>query len=135
MKTYKVQNLHELKKIAKKIAGAISSESKQIHLSGPLGAGKTTLIKAILDLLGVNEKHVKSPTFTIKREYISNNGIKYYHVDLYRLNEINVEELFEEDGIYFIEWSERLPNQQNKPCFKINIEFDDGDGRIITIMN
>lgn len=66
--------------------------------TGPMGAGKTTLIKALCAQLGV-EAGMSSPTFSIVNEYRTRGGAPVYHFDLYRL--IKAEEL---DGIGFTEY-------------------------------
>lgn len=77
--------LDGLKVLACDIArGFTSGEFSRIGLRGPLGAGKTTLVKEILDALGVQD-NVGSPTFTLLREYKSKHG-RICHIDLYRIN-------------------------------------------------
>tara|TARA_B100001093_G_C26147684_1_gene726088 strand:+ start:49 stop:453 length:405 start_codon:yes stop_codon:yes gene_type:complete len=101
-------NLNQIDAIAESLVAAF--EYKIILLKGDLGAGKTTLVKAIVKQLGSNEE-VSSPTFGIVNELNILNA-KAFHLDLYRIE--NSEELqqfgFEEylhSGDYcFIEWPE-----------------------------
>lgn len=101
-------NLNQIDSIAESLVAAF--EYKIILLKGDLGAGKTTLVKAIVKQLGSNEE-VSSPTFGIVNELNIVNA-KAFHLDLYRIE--NSEELqqfgFEEylhSGDYcFIEWPE-----------------------------
>ena len=101
-------NLNQIDAIAESLVAAF--EYKIILLKGDLGAGKTTLVKAIVKQLGSNEE-VSSPTFGIVNELNIANA-KAFHLDLYRIE--NSEELqqfgFEEylhSGDYcFIEWPE-----------------------------
>ncbi len=84
-------------------------------LQGDLGAGKTTLVQGIGLGLGIADP-ILSPTFTLINEYLEGR-IPLYHLDLYRLEPAEVEELHLEDywngeatpGIVAIEWAERLP--------------------------
>ncbi|WP_240739506.1 tRNA (adenosine(37)-N6)-threonylcarbamoyltransferase complex ATPase subunit type 1 TsaE [Marinitoga lauensis] len=83
-----------------------------ILLYGDLGTGKTTFTKGFIkSLIKDSELTVTSPTFALVRVYDNNNN-KIYHADLYRLSdpeEIPYVGLFEDsEGIYLIEWPERL---------------------------
>lgn len=79
--------------------------------NGPLGAGKTTLIKALCTQLGV-EAGMSSPTFSIVNEYCTRNGEAVYHFDLYRLNKaeeldgIGFTEYLDSGNYCFVEWPE-----------------------------
>lgn len=82
-----------------------------LTLSGPLGAGKTTLVRALVAALGGDPQCVSSPTFTLMNVYASQPPV--YHVDAYRLE--RPEQLdglgfweLAEDGIGIIEWPERI---------------------------
>lgn len=63
-------------------AHRIITESKVFLLSGPLGAGKTTLTKSLAESLGIDPNKVQSPTYT----YINSYEGKLLHIDMYRLN-------------------------------------------------
>ena len=87
-------------------------------LDGDLGAGKTTFTKGLALGLGI-KKNVKSPTFTIVREY-HEGRLPLYHMDVYRLedasaDDIGLEEYFNGDGVSVVEWSQfiddELPNE------------------------
>jgi tRNA threonylcarbamoyladenosine biosynthesis protein TsaE len=89
-----------------------------IALIGPMGAGKTTLVKAVAAGLGVREI-VNSPTFTMLNEYHSGR-LPLYHMDLYRLSEeqtpaplgllvAEIEEFIETPMVAMFEWAELLP--------------------------
>lgn len=80
--------------------------------TGPLGAGKTTMIRSILRQCGISGV-VSSPTFGYVNSYVSDDGIVYNHFDLYRINSIEEfialgfeEYLSREKNISFIEWPE-----------------------------
>lgn len=81
-----------------------------IALIGPLGAGKTTLTKAIAKGLGVTET-ITSPTFTVVCEY-ETGRLPLYHFDVYRVNdedelfELGFEEYFHKGGVCLVEWAD-----------------------------
>ena len=110
-----------------------------ILLEGDLGAGKTTLVQGLGKGLGITESIV-SPTFTLINEY--NQGrLELYHLDLYRLDEKEVEALNLESywegievtlGIVAIEWAEKMPYQPDR-YLKINLTYEPGGGRYAEI--
>jgi tRNA threonylcarbamoyladenosine biosynthesis protein TsaE len=94
--------LNSLNDVAKQLVSGLST--KTILLYGDMGAGKTTLIKAIVKALGSTDV-VSSPTFSIVNEYEVDNGL-IYHFDLYRVK--NEEEAYNfgiEDYIFSKNWS------------------------------
>jgi len=109
-------------------------------LSGPLGAGKTILVKGICAALGINEEDVTSPSFTLVNPY--DGRLRLYHLDLYRLDEgasaahaVDLDDLLsDEDSIIVIEWAERMgryPLPAN--VWRIEIAGDGDDPRKIRV--
>jgi tRNA threonylcarbamoyladenosine biosynthesis protein TsaE len=86
-------------------------EARVFTFSGPLGAGKTTLIKALCARLGVADG-MASPSFSIVNEYRTAGGTPVYHFDLYRLNKpeelegIGFTEYLDSGHYCFVEWPE-----------------------------
>jgi tRNA threonylcarbamoyladenosine biosynthesis protein TsaE len=85
-----------------------------VALVGPLGAGKTHLVRAIARGLGItDERLVSSPTFVLLQEYPARLPI--YHFDTYRLageqafRDLGVGEYFEGEGVCLVEWADRVP--------------------------
>ncbi|MGZ3712372.1 MAG: tRNA (adenosine(37)-N6)-threonylcarbamoyltransferase complex ATPase subunit type 1 TsaE [Bdellovibrionota bacterium] len=111
-----------------------------VKITGPLGAGKTTLVRGIVAGLGGDPSQVHSPTFSLVHEYDSPSGV-INHCDFYRLRsqseleEFGGAEFFEEDKIFFIEWPEqvRLPDLPiSRRWFDVKITLE-GDGRSIEL--
>ncbi|WP_099221555.1 tRNA (adenosine(37)-N6)-threonylcarbamoyltransferase complex ATPase subunit type 1 TsaE [Listeria costaricensis] len=95
-----------------------------ILLEGDLGAGKTTFTKGLAKGLDI-EQMVKSPTFTIVREY-KRGRLPLYHMDVYRLEELGGDELgFEEyldgNGVTVIEWAQFIADLLPDEFLKITI--------------
>lgn len=92
------------------VIGQAAEPSDNLILTGDLGAGKTTLTKGIARGLGI-EQMVKSPTYTIIREY-QQGRIPLYHMDVYRITEgaddLGLDDYFEGDGLSVIEWGNQL---------------------------
>ncbi len=92
------------------IIGEVAEPSDNLVLTGDLGAGKTTLTKGIAKGLGIDQM-IKSPTYTIIREY-QQGRIPLYHMDVYRIesgaDDLGLDEYFEGDGLSVIEWGQQL---------------------------
>ncbi len=94
------------------ILGELAKEGDLFGLSGPLGAGKTYLVKGIAKGLGIDPKSVTSPTFTLVQEYTGR--LPLFHWDLYRLDnpkealDLGLLDHIYGDGLTVIEWAELL---------------------------
>jgi len=105
---------------------------------GEMGAGKTTLIKAIVTELG-GQGQANSPTFGIVNEYYDlKEELIAYHFDFYRLNDeveaydIGIEDYFNTDSWVFIEWPEKIQNLLPSDAIKIKIEVVDSVTRVLS---
>lgn len=135
-----VNNLEETQKIAADLANLIQA-GDTILLDGELGAGKTTFTQGFARALGI-KRPLKSPTFTLVREYQTTN-FPLYHLDVYRLgeegggDELGLEDYFNADSVSFVEWSQYIEAQLPFDALKVSLErvADDTTGlqRMITI--
>lgn len=111
--------------------------SDVVCLYGGLGAGKTVFIKGMASALGIAERDVISPSFTIISEYDSTPPL--YHADLYRLEggadveDTGLYEYMESKGLTVIEWADRLHESDTRGAIKVNIEIMPDGSREITI--
>ena len=123
MKKKFIYNQQEIEVVAKELVNLMDI-CQVFTFSGPLGAGKTSLIQAMLIERGVTVP-VSSPTFTYLNVYENNANQLFYHFDLYRLTSVEEflsagfdEYLFAPNSWTFIEWPEIImPLLQKKVCF------------------
>lgn len=103
-------------------------------LTGDLGAGKTTLTKGIAQGLEIKQM-IKSPTYTIVREY--EGRLPLYHLDVYRIGDdpdsIDLDDFLYGDGVTVIEWGELLDASLLDDFLRIIIEKV-GDGRRLSLL-
>ena len=109
---------------------ALLQAGDTVALSGDLGAGKTTFVRAIIETLCGADQEVPSPTFTIVQVYESKDLLEIWHVDLYRLHD--QEEMSElgladawERSLVLIEWPERAGKRLPAKRLEIEIRFCD----------
>ncbi|WP_086314042.1 tRNA threonylcarbamoyl adenosine modification protein YjeE [Enterococcus sp. 7F3_DIV0205] len=120
-----ISNSGETEAIAK-IIGSTAEPGDTIILSGDLGAGKTTMTKGIALGLGIDQM-IKSPTYTIIREY-QQGRLPLYHMDVYRIegatDDLGLDEYFEGDGLSVVEWGKLLGEFLPTDYLDIMIEKD-----------
>ncbi|MFC1855075.1 tRNA (adenosine(37)-N6)-threonylcarbamoyltransferase complex ATPase subunit type 1 TsaE [Thermodesulfobacteriota bacterium] len=107
--------------------GKMLKVSDTVLLNGTLGAGKTTLTKAISKGLGIKSDHyVVSPSYAIINEYLAD--LKIYHFDLYRIEspdeffELGAYEYLQGDGVCIIEWADKFVDAMPKENLSILLE-------------
>ena len=121
-------NLNELSDVAQTVLKNV--QSKTLLFYGDMGAGKTTLISAIVKELGGIDK-TSSPTFSIVNEYKVKNDC-VYHFDFYRLKnqyealDMGIEDYFCSGSWNFIEWPDKIVNllPENVTILKLSLAED-----------
>ena len=108
--------------------GKLLEKQDVIILSGDLGAGKTTFTKGIAKGLGIDQM-IKSPTYTIVREY--EGRLPLYHLDVYRIgndpDSIDLDDFLFGEGATIIEWGEQIEPSLSDAYLKIFIrKLEDG---------
>ncbi len=136
MKTKIARTVDDLLPIAKAML-ADTKGDRIFALEAKMGAGKTTFIKALCKILGVEET-VSSPTFSIVNEYEAADFHSVFHFDFYRINkvvevfDIGYEEYFYSDEYCFIEWPEMVLELLPESYVYVTIEVNDKDERLIS---
>lgn len=132
-----IYNQGQIREVAQKVIR--ESGSKVLCFHGDMGAGKTTLIKAMLRELGAADIG-SSPTFGIVNEYQLPKGeLLGYHFDFYRLeDETEALDLGLDDYLYsnawiFMEWSEKIPSLLPDDAAHIYIDIIDHKTRSLTV--
>ena len=126
-------SLDKIEEAAKKLIS--SCNTKTLLFQGPMGSGKTTLIAAILKVLGCNSK-ASSPSFSIVNEYPIEDDV-VYHFDFYRVKnqrealDIGVEEYFFSGHWNLIEWPEKIENLVPKQRTHIRLSVLSNNTRTI----
>lgn len=131
----KSNNESETIEIGKKL-GKKLKKGDVVCLIGELGTGKTTMVKGIASVLGIEEREIASASFIIIAEY--DRTIPFYHIDLYRLEneeipEIGLYEYLGRDGISVIEWAEKACTEIPDGSIKVQFRYAGDNAREIEI--
>ena len=135
-KTVIAHSPEEMEEIGIGLAAGLD-DGMLVSLIGPLGAGKTTLVKGIAKGLLITEV-VTSPTYLLAREY--QGELALHHIDAYRLS--SLEELAEvgldrllppERGVSVVEWSDRVAGLIEISDTRVKIEVNDDRSRMVSI--
>ena len=130
MRTIHITSQDELAEVAEAILAELRHRTV-VAFWGAMGAGKTTLIREIVALLG-SEDAVTSPTFALINQYKGREGRKIYHFDFYRIDslreafDLGYEEYFYSGDLCLVEWPEKI--EQLLPADTMSVRITaDGD--------
>lgn len=134
-----VRSVEETREVGRELSLLLGPGSV-VRLSGPLGAGKTELVRGLAEGLGILPGEVASPTFALVHEYgPEGRPPLLVHVDLYRLLDddrlvsavdgLGLEEAREEGAVVVVEWPEGLPSSRGDFDVKVT-PGEDGVRRI-----
>lgn len=129
---FKAEGLSDLPNIAQSLLKSLG-EHKLVALNGEMGAGKTTFIKAICEVLQV-DGIVNSPTFSIINQYDTLGGDIVFHFDFYRLEtyqealDIGVYDYWESGNLCLMEWPEKVEKLLPEECVYLEIKEDELSG-------
>jgi tRNA threonylcarbamoyladenosine biosynthesis protein TsaE len=127
MKEILVDSLDGLQEVAEAVIDSLDGRNV-VAFCGAMGAGKTTLISAIMEYLG-SEDNVTSPTFALVNQYGTSAGDVVYHFDFYRINRIEevfdmgYEEYFYSGDLCLIEWPELIEDLLPEDAMVVRIEI------------
>ena len=122
-----MDSLDGLQEVAEAVIDSLDGRNV-VAFCGAMGAGKTTLISAIMEYLG-SEDNVTSPTFALVNQYGTSAGDVVYHFDFYRINRIEevfdmgYEEYFYSGDLCLIEWPELIEDLLPEDAMVVRIEI------------
>ena len=131
-----IYSLIEINSISKKISKELNNQV--VLFKGPMGSGKTTLIKSICKHLNFKD-NISSPTFSLVNIYENSSNNIIYHFDLFRIKnleealDIGIEEYLDSGNKCFIEWPEIITELLNFKCTIIELSMIDDNKRKIKI--
>ena len=137
MQLFTIKSLDTIRDTARQFIDGIGDRTV-FTFNGKMGAGKTTFIKAICEVMGVKET-VNSPTFSIVNEYEAADGRIIYHFDCYRITktqealDLGAEEYLYSGNLCFIEWSENMAPLLPDTLVNVDIEEQEDGSRNVVI--
>ena len=113
-------------------------ENRMFAFYGSMGAGKTTIIKAICRILGASDI-VSSPTFTLVNEYRTSGGETIFHIDFYRIKkqeevfDFGIEEYLTGESYCFMEWPGLIEEILPPETISVRISVDNDEQRTLIV--
>lgn len=132
----RINSLDTIHEAAKEFIKGMGDD-KVFAFYGKMGAGKTTFIKALCEVLGVKDV-ITSPTFAIINEYTDGNDNPIYHFDFYRIKKLEevydmgYEDYFYSGNLCLLEWPELVEDVLPENVIKVTIEEQPDGSRLLT---
>lgn len=124
-KEFEIHGVEQLSQVSEYLMG-LRDVADVVAFYGPMGAGKTTLIKNLCHRMGVTDE-VNSPTFAIVNEYVTLEGESVYHFDFYRIKkleevyDIGYENYFYSGNLCLLEWPELIDPLMPEEYIRVDI--------------
>ncbi len=137
MTTLQIDSLNGLPDVADAVLDSLKGRTV-VAFRGEMGAGKTTLIRAIMARLG-SEDTISSPTFAIVNHYSTAEGEAVYHFDFYRINRLEeaydfgYEEYFYSGNLCLVEWPEKIEELLPEEVMTVRITAESESERTFEI--
>lgn len=137
MRTLHIRSEEELPEVAAALLDELG-DRRVVVLRGEMGAGKTTLVRAVAEALGVADQ-VTSPTFALVNHYRGRSGQSIYHFDFYRVEQLSeaydlgYEEYFYSGDLCLVEWPEKIEPLLPDEVVEVRITVDGPDQRTFAI--
>ena len=134
--TIHFSTLDELEKVSSDLF-ELGKDTPVWLFEGHMGAGKTTLIRALCKYLDVGS-NVHSPTFSLVNEYVA-EGNPVYHFDFYRIKDetealdMGIEEYFDSGAYCFVEWPGKIESLWPATYLYLNLRADENGMRILEV--
>ena len=137
MQTLRIDSTDQLDVVAQALVEALDGRSV-VALFGPMGAGKTTLIRELVAQLG-SQDVVTSPTFALVNQYSTQEGERIFHFDFYRIDkpeeafDLGYEEYFYSGNLCLVEWPEKIESLLPENTVRVGITIEGETERTFTI--
>jgi tRNA threonylcarbamoyladenosine biosynthesis protein TsaE len=134
----RVSSLEDLPAAAQQLVPLLKEHSGVVALYGEMGAGKTTLVNALMREMGSTDD-VSSPTFALINEYRTGAGEPVYHFDFYRIDDtreafdMGYEEYFYSGHLCLVEWPEKIEELIPDDALHLTIRVAPDNSRIINL--
>lgn len=128
MKRLSIDSEDQLHEVAEALLDSLNGRTV-VALRGEMGAGKTTLVRAVAEQLGASDQ-VTSPTFALVNQYEGAEGERIFHFDFYRIEDereafdLGYEEYFYSGDLCFVEWPEKIEGLMPDAVMEVRITVE-----------